>query len=76
MALNTFFFMIYKGQIHTGIISAETQLNIIFSNALPLSLRSLIRLLFKKFKNEYLNLALFAPYIYENEMWLTCCYVP
>ena len=34
-----------KGQIHTSIISKETQLNIILSNALPLSLSFLIRLL-------------------------------
>ena len=36
------FHMINKGQIHTGIISKETELNIILSNALPLSHISLI----------------------------------
>ena len=36
------FHMIYRGQIHTGITLKETQLYFILSNALPLSLSSLI----------------------------------
>ena len=60
--------MINKGQIHTGIISKETQLNIILSNALHLSLSSLIRLSLKKSENEYVNLALLTPCIYETKM--------
>ena len=46
--------MINRGQIHTGIISKETQWNIILNNALPLSLSFLSRLsLVKKFVNEH-----------------------
>ena len=55
--------MIDKGQLHTSIISKETQLNIILSYALPLSLSSLIPLSIKKFENEYVSLALLAPFI-------------
>ena len=56
------FHMKNKGQIHNGMISKETQSNIILSNALPLSLRSLIRHSFKKFKSEYVKQDLLAPY--------------
>ena len=62
------FDMINKGQIHAGIISIEIQLNIILSNALPLCLSSLIRLSFETLVNEYVNIALFALYIYETEV--------
>ena len=62
------FHMINKGQIHAGIISKETQLNIILSNALLSSLSSLISSLFKKFENEYVNHALLAPYVYKIGM--------
>ena len=61
------FYMINKRQKYTFIISKETQLNIILSNALPLSLTSLVLISFKKFENEYVNLALLAPYTYETE---------
>ena len=54
-----------KRERHTSIILKETQLNIILSNALPLSLRSLIRpFMFKKFENMYVSQALLAPHMY------------
>ena len=61
------FYMINKRQKYTFIISKETQLNIILSNALPLSLTSLVLLSFKKFENENVNLAILAPHTYETE---------
>ena len=30
---------------------------------------------FKNFENEYINLELFATYIYETEMWAISCHV-
>ena len=62
------FHMINDGHIHTGIISKEIQLNIILKNSLSLSLSYLTRLSFKKFENEYVNLALLAPHINQIEM--------
>ena len=64
-----------KGQIYTGKISKETQLNIILSNALPLFLSSLIRFSFKRFENEYVSQASLTSYIYEIGMcvnFLSC----
>ena len=51
------FHMINKGQIHTGIISKETQLNIILSSPLPLTLSFLMSLSLKKLVDQNVNLA-------------------
>ena len=42
--------IINKGQMHTGVISNETEPNISLSNPLPLSLSSLFDFHFKKFE--------------------------
>ena len=68
--------MINEGQIHASLISKEIQLNIILSNTLPLSPGSLSRVSFKKFENEFVNLDLLSPYIYEIEIGVNFCYVP
>ena len=62
------FHMINKGQIYTGIISKETQLNIILSNALHLSLSFLARLSFKNLKTS----TSVQPYLYPTSTNLKC----
>ena len=59
-----------KGQIHTGIISKETQSNIILRNALPLSLSSLIiDILYLRNLKRGMSAKLYelAPYMYIYE---------
>ena len=69
------FNMINKGQIHNGIISKETGLNIIFSNTLPSSLSSLIRLSFKLVRNKKLKILIIDNFFFCHLKVMKLCTV-